>query len=103
MGDLIDNLKRVAGGISGEPLEPPEASDSDPVRRRWVQAPDAEAIVASAPDPVFVSDLAGKILQANHAVFELLGFRPDELVKTSASRLMSPEERREFMAALEEV
>ena len=44
---------------------------------------DAEIIIANAPDPVFVSDLEGKILQANDAVSELLGFRPDELLEPS--------------------
>jgi PAS domain-containing protein len=39
----------------------------------------AESLIKNAPDPVFVSDLEGKILQANDAVFSLLGFRPDEL------------------------
>src|SRR5436309_3247926 len=39
----------------------------------------AESLIKNAPDPVFVSDLEGKILQANDAVFALLGFRPDEL------------------------
>jgi PAS domain-containing protein len=38
----------------------------------------ADIIIANAPDPVFVSDLEGKILQANDAVSQLLGFRPDE-------------------------
>src|SRR5438094_891886 len=38
-------------------------------------------IIANAPDPVFVSDLEGKILQANDAVSELLGFRPAELIE----------------------
>jgi Histidine kinase-, DNA gyrase B-, and HSP90-like ATPase/PAS domain len=38
----------------------------------------ADIIIANAPDPVFVSDLEGKILQANDAVFALLGFRPDD-------------------------
>ena len=33
----------------------------------------------------------------------LLGFRPDELVEQSLSRLISPEETREFTAALREV
>ena len=41
---------------------------------------DAGIIIANAPDPVFVSDLEGKILQANDAVSQLLGFRPDELL-----------------------
>src|SRR5215210_7416746 len=64
---------------------------------------DANLIIANAPDPVFVSDLEGKILQANDAASELLGFRPDELVEQSLSRFISPEETREFTAALREV
>src|SRR5438094_72799 len=63
----------------------------------------AESLIKNAPDPVFVSDLEGKILQANDAVSELLGFREDELVEQSLSRFISPEERREFTAALREV
>jgi len=64
---------------------------------------DAAIIIANAPDPVFVSDLEGKILQANDAASELLGFRPAELVEQSLSRFISPEEKREFTAALREV
>jgi PAS domain S-box-containing protein len=63
----------------------------------------ADIIIANAPDPVFVSDLEGKILQANDAVSELLGFRPDELIEQSLSKFISPEETREFTAALREV
>src|SRR5947209_4876816 len=63
----------------------------------------AESLIKNAPDPVFVSDLEGKILQANDAVSELLGFRPDELIEQSLSRFISPEETREFTAALKEV
>jgi PAS domain S-box-containing protein len=63
----------------------------------------ADIIIANAPDPVFVSDLAGKILQANDAVSELLGFRRDEVVEQSLSRFISEEETREFTAALKEV
>jgi PAS domain S-box-containing protein len=63
----------------------------------------AEIIIANAPDPVFVSDLEGKILQANDAVSQLLGFRPDELIEQSLSKFISPEETREFTAALREV
>src|SRR5436189_132243 len=63
----------------------------------------ADIIIANAPDPVFVSDLEGKILQANDAVSKLLGFRPDELIEQSLSRFISPEETREFTAALWEV
>ncbi|HEV7126443.1 MAG TPA: PAS domain-containing protein, partial [Ktedonobacterales bacterium] len=64
---------------------------------------DADIIIANAPDPVFVSDLEGKILQANDAVSQLLGFRPDEVLEQSLSRFISPEETREFLAALDEV
>src|SRR5439155_4354452 len=46
----------------------------------------AESLIKNAPDAVFVSDLEGKILQANDAVFALLGFRPDELIEQSLSR-----------------
>src|SRR5712672_3486269 len=63
----------------------------------------AESLIKNAPDPVFVSDLQGKILQANDAVFSLLGFRPDELIEQSLLRFISPEETREFTAALREV
>lgn len=63
----------------------------------------AESLIKNAPDPVFVSDLEGKILQANDAVSTLLGFRPDELIEQSLSRFISPEETREFTAALREV
>src|SRR5688572_5816537 len=63
----------------------------------------AESLIKNAPDPVFVSDLEGKILQANDAVFALLGFRPDELIEQSLSRIISAEETREFTAALREV
>jgi PAS domain S-box-containing protein len=64
---------------------------------------DAATIIANAPDPVFVSDLHGKILQVNDAVSQLLGFRPDELIEQSLSRFISPQETREFTAALREV
>src|SRR5438128_4827176 len=64
---------------------------------------EADIIIANAPDPVFVSDLEGKILQANEAVSQLLDFRPDELLEQSLSRFISPEERREFTATLQEV
>ncbi len=63
----------------------------------------ADSLIKNAPDPVFVSDLEGKILQANDAVYELLGFRPDEVLEQSLSRFISPEETREFLAALREV
>jgi PAS domain S-box-containing protein len=64
---------------------------------------DANIIIANAPDPVFVSDLEGRILQTNDAVSQLLGFRRDEVIEQSLSRFISPEETREFLAALREV
>jgi PAS domain S-box-containing protein len=85
-------------------LRPPARRAAD--RARWTEPGgtlDAEIIIANAPDPVFVADLEGKILQANDAVSELLGFRPDELLEQSLSRFISPEELREFTAALREV
>ena len=54
---------------------------------------DADIIIKNAPDPVFVSDLEGKILSANDAVYELLGFRTDEVLEQSLSRFISPEKR----------
>src|SRR5438067_2288770 len=63
----------------------------------------AQRLIDDAPDPVFVSDLEGKIIQANDAVSQLLGFRQDEVVEQSLSRFISPEETREFTAALREV
>jgi PAS domain S-box-containing protein len=75
------------------------AANGAPVRG----ALDADIIIANAPDPVFVSDLEGKILQANDAVSQLLGFRRDEVVEQSLSRFISAEETREFTAALKEV
>src|SRR5256885_8509690 len=64
---------------------------------------DANLIIANAPDPVFVSDLQGKILVANEAISELLGFRKDEVLEQSLSRFISVDETREFMAPLREV
>ena len=81
------------------PNVPAAVADDDKPRR----ALDAAIIIANAPDPVFVSDLEGKILQANDAVSELLGFRPDELLEQSLSRFISSQEAREFTAALREV
>jgi PAS domain S-box-containing protein len=63
----------------------------------------ADSLIKNAPDPIFVSDLEGKILSANDAVYDLLGFRTDEVLEQSLSRFISPAETREFLAALEEV
>src|SRR3989442_8619363 len=64
---------------------------------------DANIIIRNAPDPVFVAYLEGKILQANDAVYELLGFRPAELIEQSLSRFISPHETQEFLSSFREV
>src|SRR5260370_646025 len=64
---------------------------------------DADIIIKNAPDPVYVTDVEGKIAAANDDVYELLGFRTDEVLEQSLSRYISPEETREFTAALSEV
>src|SRR5438094_8511040 len=81
----------------------PDVVKGDGRSAKWRGSLDADIIIANAPDAVFVSDLEGKILQANDAVFALLGFRPDELIEQSLSRIISPDETREFLAALREV
>ena len=63
----------------------------------------ADIIIANAPDPVFVCDLEGKILEANDAVSRLLGLRRDEVLEQSISRFLGPDEAREFVVALREV
>src|SRR5437667_74417 len=79
-----------------------DAQDEREVIRAHAQL-DANIIIRNAPDPVFVADLEGKILQANDAVYELLGFRPAELIEQSLSRFISAHETQEFLAALREV
>ena len=86
-------------GRDGGSVETAGKTDGAPARSDLA----ADIIIANAPDPVFVSDLEGKILQANDAVSELLGFRQDEVLEQSLSRFISPEETREFTAALREV
>src|SRR5260370_790769 len=72
-------------------------------RTRSHGALDADIIIKNAPDPVFVSYLEGKNVSADDAVYELLGFRTDQVLEQSLSRFISPEETREFTAALREV
>src|SRR2546427_561193 len=81
----------------------PDLVKGDGRRAKWRRSLDADIIMANAPVPGFVSDLAGKILQAIDAVSQLLGFRQDEVLEQSLSRVISPEETREFTAALREV
>ena len=52
----------------------------------------ADLIIANAPDPVFVCDLEGKILEANDAVSRLLGLRRDEVLEQSISRFLGQDE-----------
>src|SRR2546427_315169 len=84
-------------------VKQPDVVKGDGRGAKWRGSLDADIIIANAPDPVFVSDLEGKILQANDAVSQLLGFRQDEVLEQSLSRFISPEETREFLAALREV
>src|SRR5216117_1222132 len=86
-----------------EVVTQPDVVKGDGRGAKWRGSLDADIIIANAPDPVFVSDLEGKILQANDAVSQLLGFRQDELLEQSLSRFISPEETREFTAAMREV
>ncbi|HEY2931423.1 MAG TPA: PAS domain-containing protein [Acidobacteriota bacterium] len=91
-----------------KPIRKPSAGRTPPAQkgRTAAQRPvllPADIIIANAPDPVFVSDLEGKILQANDAVSQLLGFRQDEVLEQSLSQFISAQETRELMAALDEV
>src|SRR5437667_9238108 len=77
----------------GTPSETIRAADRG---AKWHGSLDADIIIANAPDPVFVSDLEGKILQANDAVSQLLGFRHDEVLEQSLSRFNRHRKNREF-------
>ncbi|HET6781782.1 MAG TPA: PAS domain-containing protein [bacterium] len=90
-------VKNQGIAVDGDRSFTPLTADADQARAY------AESLIKNAPDPVFVSDLEGKILQANEAVYNLLGFRPDEVIEQSVSRFISPAETREFTAALREV
>src|SRR5439155_22204999 len=57
-----------------ELVKQPDAVKGDGRGAKWRGSLEADIIIANAPDPVFVSDLEGKILQANDAVSQLLGF-----------------------------
>src|SRR5438046_8816295 len=63
----------------------------------------SDSLIKNAPDPVPYSALFRSIHPANDAVYELLGFRPDEVLEQSLSHFISPEETREILAALREV
>src|SRR4051812_6910547 len=99
---MPDTIAPKEGAPSGN-RSAREASSAGSAAARAAAALDANIIIAAAPDPVFVSDLEGKILMANDAVGQLLGFRRDELMEQSLSRFISAQEAREFTAALREV
>src|SRR5439155_278620 len=63
----------------------------------------AQRLIDDLPDPVFVSDLGDILFHPTRPASDLLGFRQDEVVEQSLSRFISPEETREFTAALREV
>jgi PAS domain S-box-containing protein len=94
--------------MADQALSASESLSNSPAQRSFQNtrahgALDADIIIKNAPDPIFVADLESKILSANDAVYELLGFRTDEVLEQSLSRFISPEETREFTAALREV
>src|SRR5204863_141253 len=62
----------------------------------------AQRLIDDAPDPVFVSDLEGKIIQANDAVSQLLGFRQDEVRSEERRVGIGSEETRELTAEMDE-
>src|SRR5262249_45343300 len=73
------------------------------MRRSEERRVGTQRLIGDAPDPEYVSDLEAKIIEATDAVSQLLGFRQGEVVEQSLSRFISPEETREFTAALREV
>src|SRR2546427_6875400 len=52
----------------------------------------AMSLIENAPDPVFVSDLEGKIILANDAVSQLLGYLASEDLEHPLSRFISLQE-----------
>src|SRR4051794_38361247 len=94
--DLQENWMSDTSAIAADTIF------GEPDARRNAISLAAETIIANAPDPVFVSDLEGKILQANDAVSEVQGFRPEALVRLGLRRFFGPKETREFRGALGE-
>ena len=77
--------------------------DLERAERELMRTQAAESIIKHAPDPVFLSDLTGTILQANDAAFELLGVRPDEIIEQSLTEFLPAEEMGELLGAVKEV
>lgn len=63
----------------------------------------AASLIKHAPDPLFVSDLHGRILQANDAAAQLLGLKPDGLGDESLFRFLTTEDAAQLTSALREV
>jgi PAS domain S-box-containing protein len=70
--------------------------------KELVRTKAAASLIKHAPDPVFLSDVHGKILQANDAVSELLGLQSKDVVDQSLAVFLPPEDMRRFADALRE-
>jgi PAS domain S-box-containing protein len=77
--------------------------DLERAEKELMRTKAAARLIKHAPDPVFVSDLRGTILQANDAVSELLGLRAEEVLEQSLAQFVTEQETIELMAALREV
>src|SRR5256885_172696 len=75
----------------------------EPLQPAKSRSLDADIIIKNAPDPVFVSDLEGKILHANDARSEERRVGKEGRSRWSPYHLKKTEETREFTAALREV
>src|SRR5258705_10782958 len=95
-----DGLSRANHRLQGNDMSETLSPVAERVARPTLAA---DIIIANAPDPVFVCDLEGKILEANEAVSRLLGLRRDEVLEQSISRFLGHDEAREFVVALREV
>ncbi len=62
----------------------------------------AASLIKHAPDPVFLTDVRGTILQANDAVSELLGLQSEDVVEQSLAVFLPPEDIRRFAEVLRE-
>ena len=67
----------------------------DTVRERTQALRDAEyryrTLFQSASDPIFISDLEGRLLEVNDEASRLLGYTRDELLRLTVSDLVTPE------------
>ena len=61
---------------------------------------DVRLLVASAPEPVFVTDVAGRLVLANDQAIVLLGAEPGQPVERVAARVVSSDAARDLLAGL---